>query len=144
MPKRFTPVSVAALQQISDAIDLVLKDPTLPRTKRQIEKIAGLSHATVARAFVQDAQGVDPSSLKLNARFNSVSSATAGMSLERSERLALEARLEERNQEIRRLKMAEAIHLQSLYAYYLNSRQQDTEEGKVVPIGANRSRGLTR
>lgn len=54
MPKRFTPVSEAALHQVSEAIDSILHDPSLSRTKRQIEKISGLSHATVARAFVQD------------------------------------------------------------------------------------------
>lgn len=142
MPKPFTPVSEAALQQISDAIDSIARDPSLPRTKRQIENIAGLSHATVARAFVHDAEDLGPQRLKLNERFRSLTAETEGRSLERAQRLGVEARLGEKNRELKRLKESQAVHLQALYAYYLASAQQQGEGRKVVPIGANRPRGL--
>lgn len=142
MPRPFTPVSEAALQQISDAIDSIAKDPTLARTKRQIENIAGLSHATVARAFVHDAEDLGPRCLKLNERFRSLTAETEGKSLERAQLLGVEVRLGEKNREIKRLKESQAVHLQALYAYYLASTHQAAEGRKVVPIGANRPRGL--
>jgi hypothetical protein len=142
MPKPFTPVSEAALQQISEAIDSMLHDPTLSRTKRQIEKLAGLSHATVARAFVQDSSGRGPQGIRLTERFNELASATSGRSLERAEQLGLEAKLNERNEEIKRLKAMHECHVQALYVYYLSSIQEKTDGIRLVPIGANRPRGL--
>lgn len=141
MPKRFTPVSEAALQQVSDAIDSILNDPTLSRTKRQIEKISGLSHATVARAFVQDSSGLGPQGLSLTERFSTLASPTGGKSLERAEHLALEARLNERNEELKQLKATHACHVQALYAYYLSSLQAKTDGTRLIPIGVNQPRG---
>lgn len=49
-------VSAPVLEKITLALQQMRADPTMPRTKRQIERLTCLSHDTVARAFRQDAQ----------------------------------------------------------------------------------------
>ncbi|MGH9068006.1 MAG: hypothetical protein ACRD0J_11055 [Acidimicrobiales bacterium] len=54
-----TEVSVTndTVRRIHVAIDEMAADPSTRRTKRELERISGLSHDTVARAFRQDRQG---------------------------------------------------------------------------------------
>lgn len=49
-------VSALVLEKITLALQQMRADPTMPRTKRHIEKLTCLSHDTVARAFRQDAE----------------------------------------------------------------------------------------
>ena len=52
-PKR-KQVSDQVFQRIVIALNVMRHDNSRPRTKREIERIAGLGHDTVARAFRQD------------------------------------------------------------------------------------------
>lgn len=51
------PVSDDTLRRIHGALDEIARDPSTRRTKREVERISGLSHDTVARAFRQDSEG---------------------------------------------------------------------------------------
>ena len=47
-------VSDHVFERVSLALDRLAADPTLRRTKRELERLSGLSHDAVARAFRQE------------------------------------------------------------------------------------------
>lgn len=51
------PVTDETIVRIMAALDKMAADPSAKRTKREVERLAGLSHDTVARAFRQDHRG---------------------------------------------------------------------------------------
>ncbi|MGH9077938.1 MAG: hypothetical protein ACRDY0_10885 [Acidimicrobiales bacterium] len=51
------PVTDDTIGRIRAALDMMIVDPSARRTKREVERLSGLSHDTVARAFRQDRQG---------------------------------------------------------------------------------------
>lgn len=51
------PVTHDTIERIRAALDMMAVDPSARRTKREVERLSGLSHDTVARAFHQDSQG---------------------------------------------------------------------------------------
>ncbi|MGH9068769.1 MAG: hypothetical protein ACRDX8_04000 [Acidimicrobiales bacterium] len=51
------PVTDDTIGRIRSALDVMAVDPSAGRTKREVERLSGLSHDTVARAFRQDRQG---------------------------------------------------------------------------------------
>lgn len=133
-------VSESVMERVSVAIDALKIDDTLPRTKRELERLSGLSHATVARAFVQDAAvsatpGVNR--WRLTDRFATMTVETGGRTSLSIRTMALEHQLEEKNDAIRKLEQTVDQQAQALYAIYV--RDLGREKG-VTPIGVNRSR----
>ena len=51
------PVTDDTVGRIKAALDKMAADPSTKQTKREVERLSGLSHDTVARAFRQDHQG---------------------------------------------------------------------------------------
>lgn len=70
------PVTEAVLDRISVAIDQLAVSEDLPRTKRSLEHLAGLSHDVVARAFRQDRDGT--TAQRLNERFDALTAGKTG------------------------------------------------------------------
>jgi hypothetical protein len=139
------PVSDHVMQSISDAIDALTSDPTLPRTKRELERLSRLSHATVARAFVQDAAAAASgvSRYRLTERFDRLTAATGRKSPDAVESDAINRQLRTKNAEIADLKATVAAYAQALYAFYLTSPAAtvtQTGPNTIVPLGGNRPR----
>lgn len=124
-------VSDDVLRRIADAISEIASNDELPRTKEQIEKLAQLSHPTVARAFAQDLREETP--FAINARFAELNPVNKGLSpkqqVERREKQDLQAALDR----ITELETERDMHLQALYAYFV-SVSADDPSSPVVPI----------
>lgn len=124
-------VSEDVLRRIADAIDEIAGNDELQRTKRQIEKLAGLSHPTVARAFAQDLR--EETAFAINARLAALNPVIKGLSpkqqAERPEKQDLQALLDR----ITELEAERDTHLQALYACFV-SASADGPSSPVVPI----------
>ncbi|WP_166870282.1 hypothetical protein [Salinibacterium sp. ZJ450] len=130
-------VSDQSMQAISDAIDAIARDDSLPRTKREIEKLTGLSHATVARAFLQD-QAATVARWRLEARFTELTAHSGGRSPHAANVAELKSLLAQRNREITQLREQTARYQQMIYIQHVATQQK---LGGVAPIGINRPRG---
>ena len=135
------PVSEEVMERISDAIDALRRDESLARTKRELERLSGLSHATVARAFVQDvanaANGLASNKWHLLERFNAVSLGTGRRTVQGARNLDLKAQLSQKNAEIAELRQVVEQYAQALYALQLAKSEK---HAGVTEIGVNKSR----
>lgn len=121
------PVSTDVLARVSAAIDQMTSKPDLPRTKRTIERLAGLSHDVVARAFRQDAElGTDQ---RLNERFTDLTQAHGRQSPHQVELRAAEQRLAERGTRI-----ADLEHDVAAMAQVILAQHRLLEDGKPDPV----------
>lgn len=127
-------VSDDVLRRIADAIDEIASNDELQRTKRQIEKLAGLSHPTVARAFAQDMR--EETSFAINARLAALNPVRKGLSPKQQQERQNQQDVESARERIRELETERDAHLQALYAYFL-ATSTDEPDPTVVPI--NRS-----
>jgi len=136
-------VSDNALERISIALDRLAADPSLRRTKIEVERLSGLSHDAVARAFRQEAE--EPGSKwQLANRFQQLVDPEHGRRSPHDAALHEAKRtLQEKQAEVTRLEHDLDRYAMALYAYYLTSQSRDpqaSEETPVVPIGRNRPR----
>ena len=135
------PVSEGVMERVSDAIDALRHDETLSRTKRTLESLSGLSHATVARAFVQDAANavneLESNKWRLSERFAAVSLETGRRTVQGARHLDLKAQLCQKNAEISELRQVVEQYAQALYALQLANSEKHTG---VTEIGVNKSR----
>lgn len=136
-------VSDDVLRRIADAIDEIAGNDDLQRTKKQIEKLAKLSHPTVARAFAQDLREETP--FAINARFAALNPVQKGLSPKQQALRKQKEDLEVARARILELERERDAHLQALYAYFLNAGHDDPDPA-VVPINrkARHSEGLGR
>ena len=137
-------VSVNVMERISTAIDAMKNDDTLPRTKRELERLSGLSHATVARAFVQDTieqvdHTVNP--WRLTERFAAMTSETGRRTAQGMRNTNLEHQLKQKHETIRDLRQIVDRQAQALYAAWV---QGIGKEAGVTEIGVNRKRSGPR
>lgn len=109
-------VSDDVLRRIADAIGESTSNNELRRTKKQIERIAQLSHPTVARAFAQDLREDTP--FAINARFAELNPVNKGLS---PKQLAERQEKQDLRERILELETERDAHLQALYAYFVAS-----------------------
>jgi hypothetical protein len=134
------PVSESVMERVSVAIDALQLDGTLPRTKRELERLSGLSHATIARAFHQDlTQPV--SKWRITDRFATVTAATGGRSAQSVQKNRLLEQLMEKNARIRDLHQILDNYSQALYAMHAKASE---DHSGVTHIGVNRNRRPSR
>jgi hypothetical protein len=138
MPPMKYGVSESVFQLIHAALEAIAADPTLPRTKRQVEQLSSLSHATVARAFAEDAKS--QSQWRITSRLETLVNHAGRRSEDASNVAALRLKLKAKNEAVRELERERDVYLQALYAYYLASNHDATSHGTVVPIGINKDR----
>ncbi|PCE13539.1 hypothetical protein AUC47_06905 [Microbacterium sp. SZ1] len=132
-------VSDDVFERVLAAIEVMAGSATLRRTKREIEKVAGLAHATVARAFAQDLR--EPTRYAINERFNALQGETGGLSAEGVEERNKDEQLEQGKERIKVLEGERAVHLQTIYALWLAS-QPDQSAAPIVRIKRPRSPNL--
>nr|WP_314841390.1 hypothetical protein [uncultured Microbacterium sp.] len=125
-------VSEDVLRRISDAIDEIASNDELQRTKRQIEKLASLSHPTVARAFAQDLREETP--FAINARLAALNPIARGLSPKQQVAKREKQDLEDARERIAELEAERDAHLQALYAYFISNTESPHDATKVVPI----------
>ncbi len=130
------PVSDDVFARISAAIDEMSGSATLKRTKREIEQLAALSHATVARAFAQDL--LVPSKHAINERFNALLSETGGLSVAAVKERDKDKELKAAKDRNKQLIDERAMHLQVIYALWL-ATQPEEPAAPVVRIKRPRS-----
>ncbi|MCT1365057.1 MULTISPECIES: hypothetical protein [unclassified Microbacterium] len=130
------PVSNDVFERILVAIEEMSGSSTLRRTKREIENIAALSHATVARAFAQDLR--EPTRYAINERFSALQGETGGLSVDGMKQRTTDDELEESRARVKALEDERAIHLQTIYALWL-AVQPDESAAPVVRIKRPRS-----
>ena len=100
-------VSVSVMERISTAIDALKIDDTLPRTKRELERLSGLSHATVARAFIQDTREQHDQTSnpwRLTERFATITVETGRRTSQGIRTMDLEQQLKQKNETVRELR----------------------------------------
>jgi len=124
-------VSDDVLRRIADAIDEIASNDELRRTKRQIEKLAGLSHPTVARAFAQDLR--EETRFAINARFAELNPVNKGLSPKQQAAKREKQDIEAAQERIAELEFERDAHLQALYAYFVASAPAEPSP-TVVPI----------
>lgn len=133
---RFRPVTEDVLVRVSAALDAIAQDPELPRTKRSVERVSGLSHDAVARAFRQDRELGTPQ--RLNARFAELTDGGGDRrSPIRQELAELRERHRERGRRIRELEADVAALAQIVLATELSSSIE--EPFTVVPLRHRRA-----
>lgn len=140
-------VSDDVLERVSDALNALEVDPALRRTKREIERITGLSHATVARAFAQDAQAAATGGVarwRLTERFARLTSETGRRSQQGAEESGHVQTIKEKNARIAELEAERDGYAQALYAYWLNAHEPSGGAQPVTALGANRPRRQER
>lgn len=130
------PVSVEVFERIVDAIQEISDSETLKRTKRQIENLSGLSHATVARAFAQDLR--EPNDYAITERFAALQSVLGTRSVAEDAERTKDEELEARRTRIKQLEDERAQHLQMIYALWLAS-QSNEPASPIVRIKRPRS-----
>lgn len=116
-------VSNEVMDRISDALDALTKDTTLARTKREIERLTGFSHASVARAFVQDA-AASPSRWRLNSRFSALVDETGQRSPDAARLAELAKESRTKGARITELEAALDAYAQALYVQHLKTKQE--------------------
>jgi hypothetical protein len=134
-------VTDEVFERIGEAITLIAADTAAPRTKREIERLSGLAHDTVARAFKQDQLEETP--WKITARFLATGDAsTHGRSPEQQRLHDAQQVIEELKHKNRDLESALNSYAATLLAYHLNVSEQNASDGPfsgAVPmIGRNR------
>ena len=126
-------VTDGVMQRVADAIGIISNDPETALTKREIERVSGLSHDAVARAFRQDR--TDPSAFVLNARFEETVEKRRGRRTEANQ-LAHDAREDLRVARIRisQLEVEVASYAQVILAQQIEIQELRDPEGRVTPI----------
>ncbi len=134
--------SNATFQRIVDAIEEMKQDDEAPRTKREIERRAGLAHDAVARAFRQDAQ--EDNQYEINKRFNELAEelTTSRISPDRDKQIAVERANAELKDRIRHLDDQLDRHAMALFSYHLRddhaAHAENDAPTHVTPIRLRR------
>lgn len=132
----------ATYQRILDAIQEIASDGQAPRTKREIERRAGLGHDAVARAFRQDA-GED-NDFKISHRFGLLTDelASVRVSPDRDKQIAIERENRELKDRVRHLNAQLDLHAMAIFAFHLReAHAHEVAPGgfeNVVPIRRRR------
>lgn len=121
------PVSDDVLQRVSAAVDELAAADDMPRTKRSVETLSGLSHDAVARAFRQDRDHGTPH--RLSERFDALTDGDRRSPLRR-ELGELQQRYAERGREIDALE----AELSALAQVVLATSEGFVDDTNVVPI----------
>ncbi len=132
-------VSDEVMRKICIALDEIHSDDSAPRTKREIEHRAGLSHDAVARAFRQDA--AEDNEWNITQRLLNLTD--GGMS-RRSPQQRHKHEVHEQLQDAKhRLRDSESLVQRYAAALYAHQLSDDTQgmspNGGAIPIGRNRS-----
>lgn len=135
-------VTDEVMQRISDALDRMTNDHTARRTKRELERITGLSHDAVARAFRRD---VDE-----NSRWNLTGRLAALADPQASRRSPQEQHMHELNQKLQQ-KSSQIADLETrldcfamaVLAHHLELTADRPGARDVVSLGRNRERRRT-
>ena len=95
--------SDSVMSAVVSAIAAIDADPTAPRTKEHLGRLADIAHATIQRAFKHDAENSSP--FKINERWNAVTDHSATQrSPVQADTAKLKAELTEAKREITALK----------------------------------------
>jgi len=130
-------VTDEVMQRISDALDRVSDDSTARRTKRELERITGLSHDAVARAFRRDVD--DNSHWNLTARLASLSDPQAGHRSPQEQHIhELGQKLSQKNAQIAELEASLDRYAVAVLAHHLELNLEPTRDRDVISIGRNR------
>lgn len=141
MPINRRRVSEDVMSRVSDAIRVLSNDDSLPRTKRQLELISGLSHDAVARAFRQDFSEPDTTH-QLNASFDDLvgplgsrrrSPQEQERNKDKQEIVALKQQIKELNKQLDRYAMA-------LFAQHLMREDDSKTSANTVPLRRRKRR----
>lgn len=140
-PKRKL-VSDHVFERIILALNVIRHDNTRPRTKREIERIAGLGHDTVARAFRQDTN--EHNTYRITDQFNALTAPLNNKRLSPSQDQQTRDRqtITDLKHQIADLHRQLDTFAMATYAFYLAQQPQtdDADTHTVVPIGRNRKR----
>jgi hypothetical protein len=141
MPINRKRVSEEVMDRVSAAIRVLAKDDSLPRTKRQLELISGLSHDAVARAFRQDA--AEPDTIhQINASFDDLVAPLGGgrrspfeqeRHNDKQEIVVLKQQIKELNKQLDRYAMA-------LFAQHLMREEGSQTPTNTVPLRGRKMR----
>jgi hypothetical protein len=137
------PVGADVLLRVSAALDEMEDRPTTRPTKREVERISGLSHDAVARAFRQDMVATTP--FRLTHRLQKLREDTAqpkGVSNADSDDSDDAAEATELRKQMRELNHVNEMFAIALFAHYLEEYDPKStiDMSNVIPIGKNRRR----
>ena len=134
-------VSDEVLKKISDAVNAIEADASLPRTKEEIKRLTGLGHATVYRAFAQDAaaQAEQQSRWRIAERFQALTQSTGRRSQLQAVAADLTRDLKTKGTEVREAEAERDLYAQALYAYWVSS-QKNGDTPQVRSIRPSRTR----
>lgn len=136
-------VSDDVFERISGALGSMAVQMSSPRTKREIERLSGLSHDTVARAFKQDQ--LEETRWKISARFLTVAKAsTGGRSPDQQQLFEARQKIAELSHKNRDLEAALDTYAATLLAYHLSSSEilaSDRAPANVTPMMGRNRRG---
>jgi hypothetical protein len=127
------------MQRISDAIDQLSTDSAARRTKRELERLTGLSHDAVARAFRRDT--TENSHWNLNGRFAALTDPDAGRRSPHEQQIhELRLKLRDKNTKIAELEVTLDRYAMAVLAHHLELAEQSAPSGDVISLGRNRNR----
>jgi multidrug resistance efflux pump len=132
-------VTDEVMQRVSDAIDQMHTDPGARRTKRELERLTGLGHDAVARAFRRDT--AEQSRWNLTARFAALTDPEAGRRSPQEQQVhELRLKLREKNTKIAELEATLDRYAMTVLAHHLELADQSAPGGDVISLGRNRNR----
>lgn len=132
-------VTDEVMQRISDALDRMSTDNTARRTKRELERITGLSHDAVARAFRRDVD--ENSRWNLTGRLASLSDPQAGHRSPQEQHIhQLRQTLREKNTQIAQLQTSLDRYAMAVLAQHLELNANTSRDRDVISLGRNRQR----
>lgn len=132
-------VTDEVMQRISDALDRMSNDSGARRTKRELERITGLSHDAVARAFRHDVD--DNSTWNLTARLAALTDPQAGHRSPQEQHMhELRPKLQEKNTQIAELEATLDRYAMAVLAHHLELNADASSGRDVVSLGRNRLR----
>ena len=127
------------MQRVSDAIDQLSGDTAARRTKRELERLTGLGHDAVARAFRRDA--TENSRWNLTGRFAAMADPDAGRRSPQEQQVhELRLKLREKNAKIVELEAALDRYAMAVLAHHLELAEQPAAGADVISLGRNRPR----
>lgn len=132
-------VTDEVMQRISDALDRMNNDHTARRTKRELERITGLSHDAVARAFRRDVE--DNSRWNLTGRLAALADPQAShRSPQEQHTHQLRQALREKNAQIAQLQASLDRYAMAVLAQHLELNADTAPDRDVISLGRNRQR----
>jgi hypothetical protein len=130
-------VTDEVMQRISAALDRMTNDHTARRTKRELERITGLSHDAVARAFRRDVE--ENSRWNLTGRLAALTDPQAGHRSPQEQHVhELRQTLIKKNAQITELEASLDRYAMAVLAHHLELNSKVIGGQDVVSIGRNR------